>query len=87
MKKKYIIIILIFINILINTNYLYSKNSNELYEKIDLFSEVLETIKKATGKEIKPPKQFLNISDKDEKYDILENKVSEIKNYILEKAI
>ena len=45
MKKKYIIIILIFINILINTNYLYSKNSNELYEKIDLFSEVLETIK------------------------------------------
>ena len=46
----------------------------------------LETIKKATGKEIKPPKQFLNISDKDEKYDILENKVSEIKNYILEKV-
>ena len=46
----------------------------------------LETIKKATGKEIKPPKQFLNISDKKEKYDILENKVSEIKNYILEKV-
>jgi threonine synthase len=46
----------------------------------------LETIKKATGKEIKPPKQFLNISDKDEKYDILENKVSEIKKYILEKV-
>tara|TARA_B110000305_G_scaffold238316_1_gene303459 strand:+ start:532 stop:1683 length:1152 start_codon:yes stop_codon:yes gene_type:complete len=38
------IITLVF-NILISTNYLYSKNSNELYEKIDLFSEVLETIK------------------------------------------
>ena len=40
------IIILVVFNILIGDNYLYSKNSNELYEKIDLFSEVLETIKK-----------------------------------------
>jgi len=46
MKKKITKVILIFISILINTNYLHSKNSNELYEKIDLFSEVLETIKK-----------------------------------------
>tara|TARA_B100000780_G_C21078145_1_gene434117 strand:- start:72 stop:1223 length:1152 start_codon:yes stop_codon:yes gene_type:complete len=46
MKKINNIIILIFLNILISTNYVYSKNSNELYEKIDLFSEVLETIKK-----------------------------------------
>ena len=38
-------IITLAFNILISTNYLYSKNSNELYEKIDLFSEVLETIK------------------------------------------
>ena len=45
----------------------------------------LETIKKATGKEIKPPKQFTNLLDKKEKYDILENKVLEVKNYILEK--
>ena len=35
-----------FINILIFSGYLHAKNSNDLYEKIDLFSEVLETIKK-----------------------------------------
>ncbi len=45
----------------------------------------LETIKKATGRESKPPKQFINLLDKKEKYDILENKTSKIKNYILEK--
>jgi len=45
MKKINIIITLIILNIFISNNYLYSKNSNELYEKIDLFSEVLETIK------------------------------------------
>jgi len=47
----------------------------------------LETIKKATGKDIKTPNQFLNILDKKEKYDILENKVSEVKKYILEKQV
>jgi len=45
MKKINTIIILIIFNILIINNYLHSKNSNELYKKIDLFSEVLETIK------------------------------------------
>ena len=45
MKKINITIILIILNIFISSNYLYSKNSNKLYEKIDLFSEVLETIK------------------------------------------
>ena len=45
MKKINTLIIIIFINILVCANYLHSKNSNELYEKIDLFGEVLETIK------------------------------------------
>jgi len=45
MKKFYTTIIILIFNTLINTNHLHSKNSNELYEKIDLFSEVLETIK------------------------------------------
>ena len=45
MKKINIIITLLLLNIFINSSYVYSKNSNELYEKIDLFSEVLETIK------------------------------------------
>ena len=45
MKKINITIILIILNIFISNNYLYSKTSNKLYEKIDLFSEVLETIK------------------------------------------
>jgi carboxyl-terminal processing protease len=46
MKKINILIMLSFINILIFSGYLHAKNSNDLYEKIDLFSEVLETIKK-----------------------------------------
>ena len=46
----------------------------------------LETIKKATGKEVQPPKQLANIIDKKEKYDILENKVLNVKNYILGKV-
>ena len=45
MKKINTIIILAILNVLISSSYLYSKNSNELYEKIDLFSEVLGTIK------------------------------------------
>ncbi len=47
----------------------------------------LETIKQATGKEVMPPKYFLNILDKKEKYDILENKVLDVKNYILGKVV
>jgi threonine synthase len=45
----------------------------------------LETVKIATGKEVKPPIQLSKIEDKEEKYDILENDISKIKNYILEK--
>ena len=52
MKKINIIIALLFISIFINSNYVYSKNSNELYEKIDLFSEVLETIKQEYVNEV-----------------------------------
>jgi len=46
MRKLNTIIFLIIFNISISSNYLHSKNSDKLYEKIDLFSEVLETIKK-----------------------------------------
>jgi len=46
MKKINIIIFLLILNTSIGVNYLHSKNSNQLYEKIDLFSDVLETIKK-----------------------------------------
>ena len=46
------IIVMTIINSLINVNYLHSKNSNKLYEKIDLFSEVLETIKEEYVDEI-----------------------------------
>ena len=43
MKKiNFVILVLAFFTY---ANYLHSKNSNELYEKIDLFGEVLETIK------------------------------------------
>ncbi|MDA9092041.1 S41 family peptidase [Pelagibacteraceae bacterium] len=37
--------LILFLGVFLNSNYLYSKNSNELYKKIDLFGEVLETIK------------------------------------------
>jgi threonine synthase len=47
----------------------------------------LETVKLATGKEIDPPSQLSSILDKKENYDILENKVLNIKNYIIEKLI
>jgi len=46
----------------------------------------LETIKMATSKEVKMPSQLSNTLDKKEKYDILENNLLKVKNYILEKA-
>ena len=39
----------------------------------------------ATNKEVKIPNQLINILEKKEKYDILENRTSEVKNYILGK--
>jgi threonine synthase len=47
----------------------------------------LETVKKATGKEINAPSQISNFVDKKEKFDIVENNISKIKNYILEKVL
>ena len=47
----------------------------------------LETVKKATGKEIDAPTQLSNITDKEEKFDILDNNISKIKKYILEKSL
>jgi carboxyl-terminal processing protease len=46
MNKINFPILFLFLSFFLNINYLHSKNSNELYEKIDLFGEVLETIKK-----------------------------------------
>jgi len=51
-KKINIIITVLFLTIFTSNDYAYSKNSNELYEKIDLFSEVLETIKQEYVSEI-----------------------------------
>jgi len=47
----------------------------------------LETVKMATGKDVQTPAQLSNILDRKEKYDILENNISKIKNYILEKIV
>ena len=47
----------------------------------------LETVKKATGEKIDAPTQLSNILDKKEKFDIIENNISKIKHYILEKTI
>ena len=45
----------------------------------------LETIKLAIGKNVETPKQFLNLSKKVEKFDIVDNKLQNIKKYILDK--
>ena len=50
--KKTILFFTIVILSFLNLNYSYSKSTNELYEKIDLFSEVLETIKQEYVDEI-----------------------------------
>ena len=47
----------------------------------------LDTVKMATGKDVQTPAQLSNILDRKEKYDILENNILKIKNYILEKIV
>ena len=46
-----------------------------------------ETVKKATNIEIKAPQHLFNVLDKKERFDIIENNISKIKNYIIEKTI
>ena len=66
-----------------------AKKINDLSSTIVLGTahpyKFLETVKMATGKEVQPPIQLSKTGDKEEKYDILENDISRIKNYILEK--
>ena len=45
----------------------------------------LETIKMSISQELEIPKQITHIMNKKEKYDILENKIIDVKNYILRK--
>ena len=45
----------------------------------------LETIKLAIGKNVDPPKQFSDLSKKIEKFEIIDNKLQDIKKYIMEK--
>ncbi len=45
----------------------------------------LETIKLAIGKNVNPPKQFSDLSKKIEKFEIIDNKLEDIKKYIIEK--
>jgi threonine synthase len=44
-----------------------------------------ETVKEATGENVSSPKQLEKIVDKEEKFDILDNNISEVKKYILNK--
>ena len=68
-----------------------SKKINNLSEIVILGTahpyKFLETVKKATGEEIQMPPQLSNVIDKEEKFDIIENNISKIKNYIIEKTI
>ena len=45
----------------------------------------LETVKKATGKNVEAPHQLEKFMDKEEKFDIIENNNDKIKKYILSK--
>ena len=67
------------------------------FKKINKISEVIilgtahpykffETIKKATGENLKAPQQLEKFVDKDENFDILENNYNKIKTYILSKT-
>ena len=41
----------------------------------------------ATNKKVQKPNQLSKIDENEEKYDILENDISQIKKYILEKTL
>ena len=45
----------------------------------------LETIKLAIGKNVDPPKQFSDLLEKIEKFEIIDNKFEDIKEYIIKK--
>ena len=45
----------------------------------------LDTIKLAIGKNVDPPEQFLNLSEKVEKFEVIDNKLENIKKYIMGK--
>ena len=45
----------------------------------------LETIKLAIGKNVDPPKQFSDLSKKIEKFEIIDNKLEDVKRYIMGK--
>ena len=66
-----------------------SKKLNLEYETLILGTahpyKFLETIKIATSKEVNMPNQLSKILNKKEKYDILENNISDVKSYILER--
>jgi threonine synthase len=68
-----------------------AKKTGNLSETVTLGTahpyKFLETIKKATGKEINAPSQLSNFMDIEEKFDIVENDTSKIKRYILEKVV
>ena len=57
-------------------NNLPSPNSEKIF---------FETVKKATGKDLQTPKQLERFVDKEEKFDILDNNIFEVKKYILNK--
>ena len=53
-----IVIIFFIFKLMFNSTFVYANNSNKLYEKIDLFSEVLEKIKEEYVEEIDPAKSM-----------------------------
>ena len=67
-----------------------AKKINDLSNTIILGTahpyKFLDTIKIATGKEVEKPIQLSKIEDKKEKFDIIENSNSQVKNYILSKV-
>ena len=89
MKKIFILLVPIFllVSCVEQVAVLGTGVTNGKVVQTSLQSGVSFGVKKATGKEINAPTQLSNIVDKDEKFDIVENNISKIKNYILEKAL
>ena len=48
-------------------------------------SGAMSDIKMATSQEVETPKQIAHLMNKKENYDILENKINDVKSYILGK--
>ena len=69
----------------VGASYRFKNESNTIILGTAHPYKFLDTINLAIGKRVEPPKQFRDLSEKKEKFEIINNDINDIKNYILEK--